>query len=138
MAEAIFRHKISERPDVDDWFIDSAGTKAVHGYSTTPAVPIVLEEMGIPFEGHDSQPVQKELLEQFKLTLAMESNHLRMMHELDPTYSSRIKLMSELVGEVYDIPDPYGSDLRMYRILGYQLIDLLDRGMESIERLAYP
>jgi protein-tyrosine-phosphatase len=136
MAEAIFRHKIAGRLDADEWVIDSAGTRAAPGYSPTPVVPIVLEEMEIPFAGHDSQPVYKALLEQFQLILAMEPIHLRMMEDFYPTSSPRTKLLSEMVGEVYGIPDPFGSDLDVYRTLGYQLVDLIDRGMDSIERLA--
>jgi protein-tyrosine-phosphatase len=138
MAEAIFRHKVSQRPDADQWQLGSAGTRAARGYPATPAVPLVLEELGIPFDDHESQPVEKALLGQFNLTLTMESSQLRMLHELDPTHSPRIKLVSEMVGEIFDIPDPYGSDLRMYRILARQLLDLLHHGMDSIERLSGP
>jgi protein-tyrosine-phosphatase len=136
MAEAIFRHKVSKRTDAGEWIIDSAGTMAAPGFPPTPAVPIVLDEMEIPFEEHSSQPVYKALLEQFQLILAMESTHLRMMQEFYPANSPRIKLLSEMVGDVYGIPDPFGSDLGMYRTLGHQLNELIDRGMESIERLA--
>lgn len=136
MAEAILRHRISPRVDSDDWTIDSAGIKATPGYPSTPAVPIVLEEMKIPFDGHDSQPADKELVERFNLTLVMERAHLKALQERNPTHGDRIKLLTEMAGETYNIPDPYGSDLRMYRILAQQLLDLIDRGMDSIEKFA--
>jgi protein-tyrosine phosphatase len=49
-----------------------------------------------------------------------------------PDSRSRIHLMSELVGQVYDIADPYGASRAEYEVCADELDRLIQRGWTKI------
>ena len=72
MAEALFRHRISQRADNAEWRIESAGTWAVSGYPMEKQARRALARRGVYERTHRSRIVSAELLNGFDLILVME------------------------------------------------------------------
>ena len=115
MAEAILKKLVSERPDADQWHVESAGTWAMDGNPPALLSQFVMEKMGMDISAHRSQPTSLKLLDNFDLILTMEDEHKEYLQDRYGEVKDRIYMLSEMVGEWVDIPDPIGGELIMRR-----------------------
>jgi protein-tyrosine-phosphatase len=136
MAEALMKRQVSGRPDADLWHIESAGTWAVDGRPPAFLSKYVMEMMGMDISNKKSQPVSQQLLGNFDLVLTMEEEHKQWLMQQYPGSSERIFMLSEMVGETIDIPDPIGGELFEYQQVAQMIEKMIAEGLERIYQTA--
>ncbi len=136
MGEAILKKLVSERDDADQWHIESAGTWAIEGRDPAFLSKYVMELMGMDISTHQSQPINLRMLQNFDLILTMEKEQKRFLKTQYVDFNNRIFMLSEMVDEEKDIPDPIGGELVHYQEIAKLLEHILSDGLERINRLA--
>jgi len=136
MAEAILKKQTSQRADADQWHIESAGIWAQDGKPPAFLSKYVMEMMGMDISGKLSQSVNRKLLQNFNLVLTMEQEHKDWLIEQYGEIAERTYMLSEMVGEVADIPDPIGGELFEYHMVANLLQRIIEDGFDRIYQLA--
>jgi len=134
MAMALFRARLGE--EAKNWRVESAGTWAPTGMLAATFTRMVLSRRGIDLGEHRSRGVDRDLLTQFDLILVMERGHKEALQSEFPYIRERVYLLSEMIGQVYDIQDPIGRSLEDYLATAQEIENIFDRGMAEIKRLA--
>lgn len=119
----------------EEWCVESAGTWGLDGYDIADGVKTVLEEMGITLSGHTARTVNSALLGPFDLILTMEKDQKEALRHEFPKVSKRVYLLSEMIGERFDIQDPIGKPLEEFRKTARSLSLVLDQGFDQIQQL---
>jgi protein-tyrosine phosphatase len=91
---------------------------------------------GIDIRAHRSQDIDEALIREAHLVLVMTRNHAEALSAAFPDQSDRVYLLSDMVGETYDIADPYGGTRLDYSTVAQELEQLIDAGYERIVSLA--
>ncbi len=133
MAMGLLTNKVSASPE---WRIESAGTWSYEGQPVVENTRQVLEARGITITGFRSRTVHLDLLRQFNLILTMEAGHKEALEIEFPSIANRVYLLSEMVGEHNDIPDPIGQPIDEFEKLAGELEQMIDQGFERIQELA--
>jgi protein-tyrosine phosphatase len=136
LALGLFKQKISKEPDASFWKVDSAGTWALEGEPASSKSQFLLEQKGIDIHDHRSKSVSLELLRSHRLILTMESGQKEALQSEFPKLKNRIFLLSEMIGQRYDIQDPYTGALDDYRSAMEEIERILNQGFEKICSLA--
>ena len=97
---------------------------------------LVLKERGIDLNDHKSRTVTGTMLSEFNLVLVMEDIHKEVLKLAFPEYTDRIYMLSEMVGEFYDIVDPIGRSLADFEETALEMEQILSEGFEKISILA--
>jgi len=136
IAEAILKQLVADRPDADQWYIESAGTWANYGSPAAELSQFVVQRMGLDISTHQSQPVTLELMQQSDLILTMEDQQKEGLALQFKAYADRIFMISEMIGRVDNIPDPIGGELVDYQETARVLERILSEGLDRIYQLA--
>jgi protein-tyrosine phosphatase len=131
-AEGIFIHKVKEAGLEDYFYIDSAGTAAYHvGEPANSKSQATANKHGIHLP-RKARKFEYADFEDFDLILAMDSENLSNIRELDRKnrFSDKIKMMREFDpspgnGEV---PDPYYGGLEGFE----NVFQVLNRSSEAL------
>lgn len=132
-AEGIMRAIVSDKPDCDDWEIDSAGTGGYHiGDQPDRRMRVHARERGINLV-HTCRRVSERDFDRFDMIIGMDDSNISNLRAIAPTVEAEKKIhrMAEFLdpGMRYSyIPDPYyeGSE-------GFELVlDLLQNGCENL------
>lgn len=130
MAEALFKDMLGKKKDkFRNIKVISAGTCAWEGDGASPQAVEVLREKGIDITDHSSTPLTPKLIKDSDLILTMTLNHKQAVLYMRPeakekTYTlkeyaldySNEKLQNIEFEEInYDIKDPYGQSVNVYR-----------------------
>ncbi|NLG72072.1 MAG: low molecular weight protein arginine phosphatase [Chloroflexi bacterium] len=134
LAAALLRERVKD--SAQDWRIESAGTWALEGYPMVSKVEQVLNERGVPIPPHRSRKVTAELLQQFQLILTMEEGHKEALRFEFPEAASRIYMLSEMINQRFNVPDPMGKSYREYKITAQELDRVIEKGLEKISQLS--
>ena len=135
MAEALLRARLARDEARQGWHVGSAGVWTTEG---RPASPHAVEEMDrreIDLHAHRSRNVSRELMAEADLVLAMTRRHIEALNAAFPAYAHKVHLLSEMVGQAYDIDDPYGGTRWEYATTAAQLERLIEAGYECIVEL---
>jgi ribose 5-phosphate isomerase B len=76
------------------------------------------------------------MLDSFDLVLVMVSNHKEALDIEFPQFSEKVFLLSEMVGEEWDLEDPVGGPLEEYRETAKMIDEVLEEGWERMIELA--
>lgn len=136
MAMALFKHRLAQHGVVGEWRIESAGTWAHVGVPAASVAQSVMHERGIDLRAHRSRLVNRELLHSFGLILVMERGQREALRIEFPGVGERVYLLSEMVGNTYDIPDPIAGPLAEVRDVAREIDMLLEQGFDQIVGLA--
>lgn len=136
MAAALFNQKMVERGREDFYRAESAGTWAVDGLPAPEDGKQVMRFRGLDTSSHRSRVVNKEIITSADLILTMEAGHKEALQIEFPDQKGKIWMLSEIVGQPYDIPDPYMQGRAKYEATAQELEQLLDQGIERICALA--
>ena len=136
MAAALFRQRLDEDPARRNWRVLSAGTWAAGGRASTDHAIDEMAARGIDLGGHRSRSIDEGLMEEADLVLVMTQNHAEALSVSFPEHADKVHLISQMVGETYDISDPYGGPRREYAQVAEALEKLVDEGYERIVSLA--
>jgi protein-tyrosine phosphatase len=72
----------------------------------------------------------------FNLVLTMERGQKEALRAAFPEYASRVRLLSEMVGEIRDVMDPIGFPVQDFEDTAQEIEQILRRGYDVIRRLA--
>ena len=136
MAAALLRRRLEQDEERSDWRVVSAGTWASEGRRASGHAIEEMASRGLDIGSHRSRSVDERLMEQADLVLVMTQNHAEALAATFPDRAEKVHLLSEMVGETYDISDPYGGPRSEYASVARELEGLIDRGYEQIVSLA--
>jgi protein-tyrosine phosphatase len=134
MAMGLLRSLIEDSSD--QWKIESAGVWDMGNQQVAVNTQLVLKERGIDLNDHTSRAVTGTMLSEFNLVLVMEDIHKEVLNLAFPEYTDRIYMLSEMVGEVYDIVDPIGGALADFEETAQEMERILTESFEKISILA--
>jgi protein-tyrosine phosphatase len=117
IAEVVLRDKLMNRFTV----VESAGLAALAGDPIDPLAESVLAEHGLTGKSHVARQVNQLLIEAADLVLAMEKQHVEVIHAFAPSALGKTFLLGRWLGNV-EIPDPYRQPRAAFEEV-YQLID---------------
>ncbi len=138
MAEALFRSLLEKtQADWRDWKIGSAGTWAAPGKQAVTYSQRMMREFGLDISRHRSRTVSNELLNAADLILTMESSHKEAIQIEFSSWSSKIFMLSEMIGKTTDIPDPAGKRREDFLEVTNLIRQYLFAGFERIISLSY-
>ena len=122
MAEYIFKTMVPE--DIE---IYSAGIMAEDGSSPSLNTVEVCKMHGIDVSGHKSVNVKRSNIEDMDLVLTLEKSHRNTLRNFYP--GLEIFTIKEFNGidYVFDIEDPYGSDLEIYEATFNEIKESLEK-----------
>lgn len=135
LAEVIFRQIVAESENADTWRIESAGTWGLDGEPAAAGSRTVAAERGQNLDDHRARTVHRQMIHQFNLILTMEAGHKEALQLEFPEMRSHIFQISEMINQVFDIPDPMGQSVQRFQSTANELDHILRSGMPEIERL---
>lgn len=133
MAEAIFNALASDARL--PYEARSAGVAALVGEPIAPHAKTVLEEAGIPTGGHRARQVERAMLEEADLVLAMTPQHVAALHRLAGGSMKKIRALPGYARDAPDaegIPDPYGMPISSYRASVREIHECIDRVVRKL------
>lgn len=135
MAEVLFKNLLFQQGAASKWFIYSAGVWAREGNRATEGAMKAMHRKGIDLGLHRSRIVSESMINEYDLILVMEKNHKDALRAAFPEFSSKIYLLSEMVGLSYDILDPIGGTAADYDYTADELEKLLADSFNRIKDL---
>jgi protein-tyrosine-phosphatase len=137
-AAALFRHRLGQEADGQDWSIGSAGTWADSNKLVIPPMKRIAGHLHLDLSAHKSRRINRDLLHSYDLILVMESNQREALLVEFPEIENRLFLLSEVtIDRAYDIPDPHAQPGNTFEDVATELQDLIDRGYKNIYDLAF-
>lgn len=134
MAMGLLRSMVEDSSD--QWKIESSGVWDMGDQPAALNTQLVLQERGIDLNDHASHTITGTMLSEFNLVLVMEDIHKEVLKLAFPEYTDRIYMLSEMVGEFYDIVDPIGGSLADFEETALEMERILTEGFEKISILA--
>jgi protein-tyrosine-phosphatase len=134
MAMALLESKVKAQKD--QWLIKSAGVWAMPGYPVAENTRLLMSEIGVDLSDYVSRPITPELIADFNLILVMERGQKEALKAAFPEYTSRIFLMSEMIGENIDVIDPIGRPMVDFKETAREIHRVLTQGFDKIKKLA--
>ncbi len=131
LAEGLFKDLLASKGLSDHWRVSSAGTWALPGEPAAYEVQNILTRRGVDLTSHRAREVNRTLIANADLVLTMTRSQKEALQLEFPGQASRIMLISELGGMVYDIPDPYGGPSELYGEIAGELEALLEMGWKT-------
>jgi protein-tyrosine-phosphatase len=132
LAEALFR-QLAEREGLTDVEVGSAGTGAWEGAPASEGAYLVGLEHGLDLSAHRARLVTRDLVKESDIILTMARHHRVRVQELGG--DRRTFVLGEYAGRTgsdAEVPDPFGSDLEVYRATFDQLSDLVSTVVERL------
>ena len=105
MAEVLFKNWLERHTVPGDWKVISSGTWVRGGAVLTVPILDALKQTGIDLTDHPCQSITPELLAASDLVLCMTRFHKEALHAEFPLHAGRIKMLSEMFGDRYDVRD---------------------------------
>lgn len=115
--------------------VESAGTAALVGKPMAPNAVVALEELGIHHEDHQARQVDRAMLAEAELVLAMGPQHVTALRRLCDGLACEIYTLPEYATGVSSdetISDPYGLTISAYRSSVRQLLRYIE---QTVNRL---
>ena len=134
MAEAIFNALVSDANMTHE--ATSAGVAALVGEPIAPGARAVLDEAGVHAGEHRARQVDRAMLEEADLVLAMTPLHVAALHHLAGGPSEKIRTLPGYAKDVPDaegIADPYGMPISAYRASAREIFGYVDRVVHKLQ-----
>lgn len=108
MAEALLKAEIKKRK-IKWWDVTSRGLSADVGGSLSTNSAVVLGELGIAMPKFKPRQLTQALVESCTLVITMTEEQRQLLEEC-----GNVRSVKDVCG--YDVPDPYGYDIEVYRM----------------------
>jgi protein-tyrosine-phosphatase len=140
MAEALLKQRLTERGLADRYRIQSAGIIARQGLGPPPDAVRAAAERGVDITQHLSTPLTRELLNQADLVVAMDRSNVEHILNLVPGLVPRLRLLKQYEpgARGFDIPDPMGYPIEIFRDSYNQITLGIDGLVEALARAPAP
>ncbi|HHW47029.1 MAG TPA: low molecular weight protein arginine phosphatase [Clostridiaceae bacterium] len=145
MAEGLFRHALASVEELKRQYdAASAGIAALDG---DPASPNSIEALksiwGIDISSHRARSLTKEEVENSDIILTMTRSHKDIIVSAFPHAASKVFTLKEYVADEnkdgketsYDVVDPYGAPISIYKECAEELKRLIDLLIEKLKRI---
>lgn len=138
MAEGIMKYLLKKSEHSDKKIkVMSAGISVFQKEKANPKSIQVMEGMGINIDGHSTQALSQELVEQADLILTMTKSHRQQILDTQPGAEAKVFTLLEFIQEKkknseIDIHDPFGLPEENYRKTAEQLLSALEKGFPKI------
>ena len=133
LAAALFQRRLAAGEDAATWRVASAGTWADDGLPAMAAAQQVAAEAGLDLSRHRSRRVEELDLADFDLILTMTTGQAEALRVEMPGHAARIlPLTQAALGLAYDVDDPVGRPVAIYRRTLDELDDIMARGLAQI------
>ena len=116
MAEGIFR-LLLEKHGLEGFVCESAGTSGLTGAKAEPYAVTAAAEYGADITGHRARKYDPSMAEGTDLFVCMSARHVVALGDDVP--DSKIRLLGG------GITDPYGADLKTYRVCAAHITEAL-------------
>jgi len=116
----------------------SAGTWAADRAQPPAYTVLVMAERGLDVRGHRAHNVTAADMASASLVLAMTRHHVEALRLDFPAHVGKVHLLSEMAGRHFDVPDPFGSSLAVYRQTADIIAAILEQGYERIMAYVMP
>lgn len=108
----------------------SAGVAAFAGEPPSEGSVLAAAELGIDITAHRSQPLTPELIERAERVFCLGPSHLVAARALAPGLPPERVDLLDATGAA--IPDPFGSDLEVYRLTREAIVKTLDARLAEL------
>lgn len=135
VAAALLRDRLRQR-GLMDWQVGSAGTWVMVSRGASRYSVQVSARNGLDISGHRSTMVDEAYLREADLVLTMEDGHAEALRSEFAEQGYKVYQLSEMIGRVYNIADPYGGPLAEYERMYADLSEVIDGGLNRIITLA--
>ena len=135
MAEALLRARLAPDAERRGWQVRSAGVWTSEGQAASKHAVTEMAQRGIDMRAHRSRRVTSESVDEAALVLAMTQRHIEALKAAFPECSGKLYALTEMVGQPFDIQDPYGGPKSGYAVTARELEQLIDEGYERIAAL---
>jgi protein-tyrosine-phosphatase len=136
MAAGLFNQQIAQSGEAERWHVASAGTWAEDQRPATLLARTAMAERQIDIGGHRSRLLDGELLRGVDVILVMTRSHLEAICAEFPEAAARTFMISQLIGQTFDIVDPVQGTLDDYRRCAADLQQILRDGYTRLAELA--
>ncbi len=127
MAEGYLKALI-EKNGLLNLHVSSAGTSAEDGYEASSHSQLVMGKIGVDISGHRSSRLERKMLQDADMIVAMTDAHRKSVGAVFPQALSKTKLLLEfLEGKQDSIQDPFGSNLDCYSLCFDEMKPALDK-----------
>jgi protein-tyrosine-phosphatase len=131
VAAALLEDRLRQR-GLRDWTVRSAGTWAIAPREASRYSIAVTKRVGLDITGHRSRMVEESQLAEADLVLTMEDGHAEALRAEFPLQADKVYMLSEMIGQTYNIPDPYGGPIQEYERMYVNLSEVIDKGLNRI------
>ena len=138
MAHHMMKKKLKDigRTDIE---IFSCGISAQTGEKSTYAAKEVMKEYGVSLEEHQATNIQESAIQDMDLILCATNSHKRAVIEYDPHLKEKVYTMKEYAklnenGQDYDIRDPWGYDIEIYRFCAAQIEKCIEKTIQKLTK----
>jgi protein-tyrosine phosphatase len=131
MAEALMNQRLAGA-GVTHVRARSAGTWAADHAQPPSCTVLVMEERDLDVRDHRAHNVTQADMASASLVLAMTRHHVEALRLDFSAHAEKVHLLSEMADRHFDIPDPYGSSLAVYRQTADIIAAILEQGYERI------
>jgi len=133
MAERLFIRKLdNHQEDQTRWQVTSAGTWAVDDIPPDEKLISTMDKFNINIRDHRSRMLTKSIINRQDLILVMEKNHLEALRFEFPDQNTKMYLLSQMIGQIYDIQDPFSQEEKFYHRVAMQIDEILSKGYSKI------
>ena len=108
MAEALLRNEIKKRK-IKWWDVASRGINAEVESPLSRNSYLALSEIGIELNGFKPKQLTKALIENSAMVVTMTDSQKKMLGDV-----GNVRSIKDICG--YEVPDPYGCGLEVYRL----------------------
>jgi protein-tyrosine-phosphatase len=136
MAAGLFSRQVAQLGEADRWYVSSAGTWAEDQRPATLLARTTMGEQSIDITGHRSRLLNGDLLRGVDVILVMTRHHLEAICAEFPEVADRTFMISQLIGQTFDILDPVQGTLDDYRRCAADLQQILRDGYTRLAELA--
>lgn len=129
MAEALLQAKLI----LEDIIVDSRGMIVLFPEPVNPKAQEVMEQNGLPMQGHEAVQLIKDDFDERTLMLTMEAAQKNKILETYPSEAKNVYTIAEYCGRTGDVESPLGKDISAYAACFMILKELIDKLTEVIK-----
>lgn len=138
MAVALFTAKAARMGEGERYRVASAGTWAPDDSLASEGARLALQRRGLALNHHRARTITPAMIDDAALILVMTRSHRDSLRAEFSSARAKIHLLSELVGQQYDIADPYGQSREEYEACATELASLIERGYARVAQWIAP
>jgi protein-tyrosine phosphatase len=137
LAEGLARLRLKQAGYADQFLTRSAGTRSVYeGQPSAPLIQEVLREISAEEQVNPPHQIRLAEIEEAAVIFGVAQEHLDWIAQHYPDATSRTFLLSELIGERWDVRDPGVQELHPLRECRNTLDRVITAGLPEMIRHA--